>query len=122
MVSLEDLWMQSICEGQVANVLNLYTPNAVLVATFAPAPLTTRTQLKKYFVEFIGGKPGLCGRILSKDARPISSSSYVSSGLYEFYWQENGSRATQKARYTYVWVTDTYGNWKILTHHSSVIP
>jgi hypothetical protein len=121
-MTLEDLWMQRICQGQVVNVLNLYTPNAVLVATFAPAPLTTRTQLKNYFVEFIGGKPGLCGKILSKESRQISKNSYVSSGLYEFYWNDNGKTATQKARYTYVWVVDQYDNWKILTHHSSVVP
>jgi hypothetical protein len=118
----EDIWMQRICQGQVANVLSLYKPDAVLVATFAPAPLTTRSQLKAYFKEFIGGKPGLCGRILSKYTRSCSNNSYVSSGLYEFYWQENGNTVKQKARYTYVWVADAHGNCKILTHHSSVIP
>lgn len=123
MVTAEDIWMQTICQGDPKAMLKLYSPDAVLVATFAPAPLTTRSQIFDYFVKFLGGKPGLCGKVLTRYPRTVSQNGYVSSGLYIFQWKENGQLKSQKARYTYVWTKCPYsGSWKILTHHSSVVP
>ena len=121
-MSPEKTWMATVCEGSVSNVLDLYQDDAVLVATFAPAPLQGKEAIGKYFQYFIGSKPMLCGAVLTRIVQAAGPTTYVSSGLYEFQWAENGRMASQKARYTFVWKRDFANQWKVLTQHSSVIP
>lgn len=115
-------WMKTLCQRNIGAITALYAPDAVLVATFAPAPLQGKTQIRNYFQEFIGGKPGLCGTVVSSLVQRPAANVYVVSGLYNFTWLEQGEPASQKARYTYVWRKSMGNTWQIITHHSSVVP
>lgn len=99
----EEWWLRVLCQGNPAEVTQLYLPDGVLVGTFAPAPVQGRKEIRRYFDYFIGGKDQLCGEILTRIAQRPSPDVYVVSGVYEFGWQERGRTQTQKARYTFVW-------------------
>jgi hypothetical protein len=111
--SLPHLWMRRICAGSIGQVLALYAPASVLLATYEAKPLLGHAQMAAYFREFMA-KPGLCGTI---DTLLIqrSSSWEVNSGLYTFRWR--GGRV--QARYTFVFDADPV---QIATHHSSEVP
>ena len=122
MKSLVVHWLNALCAGDIEGVVNLYTPNAVLVATFENRPLQGHAALRGYFKKFMGGKPGLCGRVLMDIEQKASGGTIVSSGLYEFSWQTPQGSQSQKARYTFVFVPVAQGVYQILTHHSSLPP
>jgi uncharacterized protein (TIGR02246 family) len=111
-------WMRVVCSGSPDAVLALYTPNAVLVPTYSRRVLQGHRELRAYFQRFLGGKPGLCGRIDS-----VINQGPVVSGIYTFQWTPQvGVRPQQaQARFTFVY-TPTPEGWRISTHHSSGMP
>jgi hypothetical protein len=112
------VWMRTLSSGNIPAVLRLYTPNAVLVATYNEEPLMGTPLLRSYFQKFMG-KRGLHGQIDSMITQQAGSVK-IYSGLYTFFFKERGQQAVQ-ARYTYVVVPTPQGQ-KILTHHSSEVP
>jgi len=43
-------------------------------------------------------------------------------GMYNFEVGSEDSRTIVEARFTYIWQKDERGDWKILHHHSSLLP
>jgi len=113
------IWMDTICTGDPRQVLNMYLPNAILVATYDPNILRGHQQLLGYFNRFMA-KEGLCGKIQSTYVQPIGRFK-VFSGLYKFQFTEDGEIKSVNARYTFVLVP-THAGWKIAEHHSSEVP
>lgn len=113
------VWMRTLSSGSIPGVLNLYTPNAVLVATYNEDPLMGTALLRTYFNKFMG-KKGLHGQIDSMISQQVGNVR-IYSGLYTFFFQEKGKQQAVQARYTYV-VAPTPRGMKIVTHHSSEVP
>ena len=58
---------------------------------------------------------------LPKDTyQTFSDNLYISTGLYEFFYRENGEEIRHPARFTYVVKVETAH--KIKHHHSSLVP
>jgi len=120
--SLPTVWAATISKRQIAPVLSLYAPNAVLVPTFSKTILRGAPQLAAYFEDFLA-RPGLRCRIDNELVQDISASCVVASGDYTFTQRvPSGGRKAIKARYTFVLVRDSTGQWKIATQHSSAMP
>ena len=114
------IWMEALCSRSVPKILDLYLPNAVLVATFNKAPLQGKKQLAAYFSNLMK-KDGLCGRIDGIVPQRVGKTGAVYSGLYTFQFSENGRPKAVQARFTYVVVPTRLGA-RVLTHHSSEVP
>ncbi len=119
------IWMDAICTGNPEQVLRLYTPDAVLLATYDKNVLRGHRQLLPYFRRFMS-KPGLCGEIQSTYVQNLGRAKVI-SGLYKFqFTKPNGNPIdsvpqTVNARYTFVLVP-TRAGWKVAEHHSSEVP
>lgn len=121
--------MRRVCTGSVADVLELYTKNAVLIPTFDKSDLpgagsgvlVGREYIAGYFRRFMA-KPNLCGAIDTTIAQPLIGAT-VYSGLYTFAWDGYVFRSSASARYTFVVVAGELAvDGRIATHHSSQLP
>jgi len=114
-----DTWTTKLAQRNPANIVSLYAPNAVLLATFAKAPIGAPSPRTKYF-EGLMKNEGLRCRIDSVTTR-IYGDIGINSGLYTFMYEKDGKTVNVPARYTFVYQRNGSG-WRILEHHSSLQP
>jgi hypothetical protein len=121
-------WLDAVSTGVVANITQLYAPDAVLLPTVAVDIRTSREAVERYFV-LLMQRPGihvttwgeehvqLVGEPPQDGHQLPRSGTLVISGNYSFVWDEGDL----PSRYTFVWevVNDRV---QILTHHSSAVP
>lgn len=105
------------CDG--AEVADLYTRRAVLLATFTEY-VAGRTAITKYFDDLT------CKDNLTVSTQRITSvrdgSMGYATGLYTFAYNSiDGVRIEVPARFTFVFELRG-GTWMIVNHHSSVNP
>jgi uncharacterized protein (TIGR02246 family) len=112
-------WNDALQTGKAANVVALYTSDAVLLPTLRNGPLIGHPAISKYFEEdFLPKKP--VGAIDGPHNIRIGCNMAVDAGLYTFTFRKEGEKPAA-ARYTYVYKYDG-GRWLIVHHHSSVRP
>lgn len=114
--SLFTLWNNALATGDSRIVAARYASDAVLLPTVSDTPRTSPELIKDYFDSFLLKKPQ--GKILESFVR-IGSGWAKDSGVYEFTMGATGERV--KGRYSFIYTKDN-GQWKILHHHSSVMP
>jgi uncharacterized protein (TIGR02246 family) len=112
-------WVSAVTGGSPDRVLELYDDKAVLLATFGPRPLVGHTQLREYFVEFTA-LPKLRAETKESIIR-IYGDTAVNSGLYTFSYERDGKVVDVPARFSFTYRKDGE-KWKIIDHHSSVVP
>ncbi|CAB3791293.1 hypothetical protein LMG28614_03278 [Paraburkholderia ultramafica] len=117
--SLFDRWNAALATGDADTVTKLYAPNAVLEPTVSNEVRTTTDGIRDYFVKFLKMKPQ--GTINVREIRLLGDSAALDTGVYTFDLIKNGTHQKVQARYTYVY-QKVDGNWKILNHHSSMMP
>jgi uncharacterized protein (TIGR02246 family) len=115
-------WIKAVttADGKPSSVLNLYAPDAILLATLDPKPLLTRKALRQYFVKFTGLKD------LTATTQQLITRVFpgfaINDGRYTFQYQgANGKTKTVEARFNFVY-RNVDGQWLIVDHHSSVLP
>ncbi|NCE89396.1 SgcJ/EcaC family oxidoreductase [Pseudomonas sp. L13] len=117
---LFDRWNSTLQTGNVQAVIELYAPDAVLQPTMSNQVRTTPGQIKDYFDHFMALKP--VGQINYREISQLGSNVAVDSGVYTFTLTEPTGKIRQvQARYTFVY-EQVGGQWKILNHHSSMMP
>ena len=114
---LADLWGRAVEGRNPARVVQLYTPDAVLVGTVAQRIKVGRDAIRTYFNSFLR-KPGLRVVFKSSHVQQIPYG-FVDSGTYVFHW--TGQVKPVVARFTFVWVRRN-DRWMLLNHHSSALP
>jgi uncharacterized protein (TIGR02246 family) len=114
-------WTRALAEGQGGKpVAALYAKNAILLATFAPAPLTTPAAIAAYFRR-LTAKPDLRATIESEKIDLFDDNGAADTGLYTFSYRDGGKEVRVPARFTFVYRRTPRG-WLIVSHHSSVVP
>ena len=101
-------------------VTNLFTPDAVLLATVSNVPRTTPTGIKDYFVTFLTNSP--VGTIdSSTTALGCNSATRVGTWTVALTNPTTNVVTNVKARYSFIY---RYGRdgWKIYHLHSSMMP
>ena len=111
---LVNSWATSIQYRDPMRMLEFYSDDAVLLATFSNL-LVGKKQILNYFIKFLD-KEGLTCTITDNYTVQIGNS-VAYSGLYNFSFYDQGQFGTVKARYTYV-IKDN----QIVMHHSSEQP
>tara|TARA_R100000664_G_scaffold9501_1_gene15917 strand:- start:5267 stop:5620 length:354 start_codon:yes stop_codon:yes gene_type:complete len=111
---LVNSWASSIQSRNPMTMLDFYSDNAVLLATYSNL-LVGKDEILDYFIDFLN-KEGLKCTLIDNYTTHIGTSSAY-SGLYNFSFYDQGQFKVVKARYTYV-----IKNNQIVMHHSSVLP
>ena len=114
-------WMQSVNNGNVEKLLNLYDKDAVLIPTFSNRLLNTPDKLKNYF-EKLGSREELSIALHEKTLliQELENRIYTLSGIYNWRFAVDGELLNFEARFSYV--IDLSKTNPILHHHSSQIP
>ena len=116
-----ELWSRELNAGNLEPLLQCYAEDAVLFATFQSKPLVTADGIRDYFTGFLAREgAGVRFDETTITHQVLSSNAYVCTGLYEFFYRENGEEIRHPARFTYVVEMNIVH--KIKHHHSSVIP
>lgn len=113
-------WEAAVSSGDPKVVAALYTDNLTLLPTMAKTVMTDYAGAEKYFAFFGSFNPTV--KMLEEHVVSISDRAYLHCGVYQFMLDRDGERKPLDARFTFVWVQDEQGEWKILHHHSSAIP
>jgi len=111
-------WKEALSSGNETNVTRLYHKDAVLWGTLSPVIRNTPELINEYFLKFatLEGIRVDFGEQFTRVYEHIA----VNTGNYTFSWMENGKKIMVPARYSFVYVRED--GWKIIDHHSSVIP
>ncbi len=108
-------WNDSLKTGDAQKVVDNYAEKSVLLPTLSDVPRSTPAAKIDYFVHFLEKKP--VGDVTWRTIY-IGCNSAIDIGLYDFKF---GDGSVAKARYTFTYIWDGK-NWKIGTHHSSLMP
>jgi uncharacterized protein (TIGR02246 family) len=114
--SLFYLWNGALATGDSRIVAKRYAEDAVLLPTVSDEPRTDFAGIKSYFDNFLTLKPQ--GIIIDGKIK-IGHNWAKDAGIYEFTLGSTGAKV--KARYSFIYTYEK-GQWKILHHHSSVMP
>lgn len=109
-------WNDALATENSTQVAARYSQRAILLATVSDTPRTTPELIKDYFDSFLLKKPQ---GVILEGYIAIGANWALDAGIYEFTMNADGS--TVKARYSFVYEVED-GHWKILHHHSSVMP
>ena len=107
-------WINAIKNNDPKEVVNLYHDDGILLGTFSNKERIGHELILEYFENLL--KSPVEVEIVSEHAS-VSESVAVNSGLYNFV--TNGK--TINARFSFVYHKNN-DEWKITSHHSSVIP
>jgi len=120
-IGILNQWAEAINEGRTEDVASLYSKNAVLVSTFSPSPINSHNSIRDYFIN-LHSRSGAGVRIDadSINEQMIGDRKSILSGMYTFYFDEDGGKIEYEARFTFVIDTDL--EHPILHHHSSQRP
>jgi uncharacterized protein (TIGR02246 family) len=114
-------WNNALKSKEAKKVAELYAEDGVLLGTFSQVISVGKNQIQKYFEHFLLQNP--TGKIIEEKIQSIDAGAYAHMGLYNFEVDsKDGLRQTVPARFTYIWSKDKNGEWKILHHHSSILP
>ena len=109
-----DMWIKKIRSNDASKVADLYHEKGLLLGTFSNIERRGQSLIFDYFNNLL--KSQIDVEIVSKHEYK-SESIATTSGLYNFIL--NGKKI--EARFSFVFLK-TKKNWKILSHHSSVLP
>ena len=107
-------WANTVKNGEPKQVVNLYHENGILLGTFSPKERVGHELILEYFENLLQSPVEV--QIVSEHPHVFESAA-VNSGLYNFITEGK----TIEARFSFVYYyKDT--EWKIISHHSSVLP
>ena len=106
-------WVSTVKSGDPKQVVNLYRDDGILLGTFSNKERVGHELIIEYFENLL--KSPVDVQIVSENPYVFGSDA-VNSGHYNFVT----SGKTINARFSFVYHKDD--EWKIISHHSSIIP
>ena len=107
-------WVSAVKNGDPNQVTSIYHEDGILLGTFSNKERVGHKLILEYFENLL--KSPVEVQIISEHPH-VYVDSAVNSGHYNFV--TNGK--TINARFSFVYMTDGV-EWKIISHHSSVMP
>ena len=107
-------WIEEIKSNDANKVANLYHEYGILLGTFSNIERNGKDLILEYFRDLLTSQINV--KIITRHDYKTDSI-ITSSGLYNFIL----SNEIIKARFSFVFLK-TKKKWKILSHHSSVLP
>jgi len=115
MTSVLETWVSKIKTNDPKQVASLYHADGLLLGTFSDIERKGHDLILEYFENLLKSKVDV--EIITQHDDFGSESILTNSGLYNFIVDGK----TINARFSFVW-KDTALGWKIVSHHSSVLP
>jgi uncharacterized protein (TIGR02246 family) len=97
-------------------VVNLYTPDAILLGTVSPVLSKGTEAIRKYFSRLKGS--GNRNVLRERHTIVLGDNAVVVTGFYEFIRMQDGKPVPGPSRFTML-ITRSGGEWRIAHHHSS---
>jgi uncharacterized protein (TIGR02246 family) len=114
MTNLLETWVEKIRTNDPKQVTSLYHVDGLLLGTFSDIERKGHNLILEYFENLLKSKVDV--KIISEHKHE-SEYLVTNSGLYNFIVDGK----TVNARFSFVFIKID-GDWKILSHHSSVLP
>ena len=114
MTDILQTWVEKIRTNDPNQVAELYHDDGLLLGTFSDIERSGHDLILKYFENLLKSKVDV--EIVTQHKHETDSL-VVNSGLYNFIVDGK----TVNARFSFVFIK-TGDTWKILSHHSSVLP
>ncbi len=108
------IWVEKIRTNDPKQVASLYHDDGLLLGTFSDIERKGHDLILQYFENLLKSEVDV---EIVTEHKNESDSLITNSGLYNFI--VNGK--TVNARFSFVFI-QTGNSWKILSHHSSVLP
>ena len=113
-------WNDALKEKDYEKVAALYnSQNLSFLPTVSPKFIRDGESTKQYFMDFLKKLPE--GTITADSVQSFGNDAYLHTGMYTFMTGPADNRTPVEARFSYMW-RKIDGVWKILHHHSSVVP
>lgn len=112
------VWNAALQSGDPKRVAALYAEDATLLPTLSKEVRQTPEAVEDYFEAFLKLKPK--GAIIHQNVSlydPIA----INSGVYSFETTVDGMKHQMIGRFTFVY-RKAGDEWKIIEHHSSMMP
>ncbi len=127
MQTLQDLattnfqrWNDALQTKDPEQVAALYTQDNSFLPTLSPEFKHGQNGAVAYFHHFLEKNP--FGAIIEEQVQDLGENAYLHSGMYDFEVGPSDNRSVAHARFSYVWVKEDDGVWRIAHHHSSLKP
>tara|TARA_Y100000590_G_scaffold446848_1_gene581201 strand:+ start:1025 stop:1378 length:354 start_codon:yes stop_codon:yes gene_type:complete len=114
MIDILQTWVEKIRTKDPAQIVALYHDDGLLLGTFSDIERKGHELILQYFENLLKSEVDV---EIVTEHKHESDSLITNSGLYNFI--VNGK--TIHARFSFVFI-QTENTWKILSHHSSVLP
>jgi uncharacterized protein (TIGR02246 family) len=111
-------WNGAMATGDSEGVASLYAPDAVMMTTASGTPKASPQEIKDFYQLFLWNGPS--ARVLQSFVT-ISSHWCKDVGVLEYTMKNAGGKKIQE-RYSFLYVHNEEGGWKIAHHHSSLVP
>lgn len=111
-------WAKSLNAHDPIKVVAMYDEPFILYATFK-SKIDTHEDLLKYFKALVEKKD--LKVVFNEQNIRVHGPAAIDSGLYTFSYNDNGTIKEIPARFTFVYALTPNG-WRIVDHHSSVLP
>ena len=113
-------WIDLVSIQDIDGVVDLYSEDSLLLGTFSDEIRIGKEKIREYFQFFLAKKPK--ASIVESKTHIASDNSLTVSGFYDFEVDgSNDDRELKHARFTFVFQQKN-DVFKILSHHSSIIP
>ena len=113
-------WIDLVSVQDMQGVVNLYTNDALLLGTFSNEIRIGKDEIEKYFEFFLAKNPKAL--VVNSKMHILNEDNFTVNGFYDFEVDSaQGDRNLAHARFTFVFQRQD-GEFKILSHHSSVMP
>ena len=113
-------WIKYVSNNDIVNVVDMYAENGVLLGTFSDAVRKGKNDIEDYFKYFLKKNP--TPNLVKTETHIINDNNFTVCGFYDFEVDsEHGNRAISKARFSFVFQKQN-DLFKILSHHSSIMP
>ena len=110
-------WISVVESGDPKQVTNLYLDNGILLGTFSNKERVGHELILEYFEKLL--KSSVDVEVVSENPHVFGSSA-VNSGHYNF--MTNGKTINARFSFVYHKEDEPTDEWKIVSHHSSVMP
>jgi len=112
-------WVKAVQTANVDNIMKFYDDNAIMVSTFADAPMVGRSAIVDYY-KLVVVNPDIKVEVTDSHSRTFGNVAVI-TGLYTLSYTEEGEPVVIHSRFSFVYVLEG-GKWLIVDHHASRVP
>lgn len=113
-------WIKYVSKQDLEKVVDMYAEDGILLGTFSDVVRKGKKDIEDYFKFFLKKNPS--AELVQIERHIINDNNFTVCGFYDFEVDsEDDNRVISKARFSFVFQKQDE-LFKILSHHSSIMP